>query len=119
MNVLEILDDKIQGKAVKGAKRSSQWGKVRRAHLKKYPTCRVCGSKKTLRVHHLIAFHIAPHLELEPRNLVTLCESSKTLNCHLVFGHLKNFRRTNPSCEVDVASWYIKLSTTGFALTDN
>jgi len=117
MNIIETIKDRIEGKAPKGARRSSKWPKVRNKYLKNYPKCRVCGATKLLRVHHKMPFHLFPKLELEPNNLVTLCETKKYgKNCHLLFGHLGNFRRVNPNCEVDVMTWYIKLSTDSFAL---
>jgi len=111
MNIIEQLKDRIQGKAPKGAKRSSKWSELRRRFLITHPRCGVCGATKTLRVHHIIPFHIAPDMELDPNNLVVLCENKKYgINCHLLIGHLGNFRRTNPSCRIDIATWNIKLS---------
>tara|TARA_Y100000310_G_C20433429_1_gene692576 strand:- start:51 stop:389 length:339 start_codon:yes stop_codon:yes gene_type:complete len=110
MNIIEQLKDRIQGKAPKGAKRSVLWRKVRKRHLKDNPTCAVCESKRRLQVHHKIPFHIAPHLELEPTNLVSLCENGKYgIVCHIAIGHLGNYRRTNPSCDLDIMIWNKKL----------
>ena len=110
MNILEKLNDRITGKAPKGSKRSSEWASARKEHLRISPYCAVCGSSKKVRVHHIIPFHIAPYLELDPTNLVTLCENKKYgINCHLLIGHLGNFRRTNPSCEIDIMVWNKKI----------
>ena len=112
MNIIEVLIDRITGKAPKGAKRSNKWRKVRKQVLKDNQMCAICGSKKTLRVHHLIPFHLAPDLELQKNNLVVLCENKKYgINCHLLCGHLGNFRRTNPNCEIDIMVWHKKLLT--------
>ena len=111
MNIVEKLKDRIQGKAPKGAKRSSHWSKTRKQVLALNRKCAVCGSKKTLRVHHIVPFHLAPDMELDPDNLVVLCENKKYgINCHLLLGHVGNFRRTNPSCEIDIMVWNKKLN---------
>jgi len=108
--MLEILKDRIQGKAPKGAKRSSKWRKVRKEHLKNNPRCAICNSKKKIEVHHIIPFHIAPDKELDMDNLMTLCENKKYgINCHLLVGHLGNYRRVNVSCKIDAITWNMKL----------
>lgn len=110
MNIIEKLKDRIQGKAPKGAKRSSNWSKVRKQVLQDNKKCAICGATFKLRVHHLIPFHLAPDLELELDNLTVLCENKKYgINCHLLCGHLGNFRRTNPNCEIDIMVWHKKL----------
>lgn len=73
------------------ATRSPKWQKVRKEHLEKYPACIACGRDKKLEVHHKIPVHIDPMLELDPANLVTLCADP----CHLLFGHLMNFKSYN------------------------
>ncbi len=87
---LRLLKDLIKGKPAH--LRSPHWGKVRKEHLKKEPVCQWCGGKKRLQVHHIIPFHVNPAKELDPRNLITLCEK-KGLDCHLEKGHLGNFRQ--------------------------
>jgi len=110
INVLKAIKDRLQGKASKGQRRSSKWRKVRKEHLAKKDECYICKSKNKLEVHHIVPFHIAPDLELEPSNLITLCENKKYgLNCHLLVGHLGNYRRINLNCEVDAMTWKIKL----------
>lgn len=110
MDIFEVIKDRIQGKAPKGAKRSSKWRKLRKRHLKAHPTCCVCGSKIKVEVHHLVPFHIAPDKELDLDNLMTLCERKKYgINCHLLIGHLGNYRRVNFSCQIDAMVWKLKL----------
>lgn len=110
MNIIKTLTDRIQGKAPKGAKRSSKWRKVRKIHLKANPTCAVCKSRKKVEVHHKIPFHITPDLELKETNLLSLCENKKYgLNCHLLIGHLGNYRRFNDDIEMDVFIWNRKI----------
>jgi len=110
LNVWQILKDRIQGKALKGQRRSSKWRKIRAAHIKKNPRCNCCGLKTKVEVHHIIPFSIAPDLELNPENLMTLCENKKWgINCHLLVGHLGNYRRINAAVAVDAISWRMKL----------
>ena len=89
--------------------RSPLWRKCRNNHLKKHPKCELCGGTDVLRVHHIQPFHIAPDLELEPDNLITLCERKKYgINCHFWYGHLGNWRLVNETCVEDVAKWHDK-----------
>jgi 5-methylcytosine-specific restriction endonuclease McrA len=81
--------DRVQGKAPKGARRHRTWRKVRAAHLFKFDSCAVCESTTKLQVHHIVPFHVAPGLELDPANLITLCENNKYgIRCHQLIGHL-------------------------------
>ncbi len=110
MDVFKVLKDRIQGKAVKGAKRSSKWRKTRKRFLSDNPTCFVCNSKKKVEVHHIIPFHIAPDLELKFENLMSLCENGKFgIVCHILLGHEGNYRKTNFTCERDATIWRKKL----------
>jgi 5-methylcytosine-specific restriction enzyme A len=89
MGIIKNIIDAVQGKAPLGEKRSPQWPKVRAEHLKKNPTCAVCDGTAKLEVHHIVPFHIDSTKELEPTNLLTLCESKENgINCHLAFGHV-------------------------------
>jgi len=108
------LKDLIKGKvALLDPARSGKWKGVRDAHLKVQPCCVICGGTKSLNVHHIQPFHLHPELELDPTNLITLCESGKKgLNCHLLIGHLGNFRNINPTSVTDSAIWADKLKVT-------
>lgn len=90
-----------------GAARSSQWAGVRAAHLAKEPACVACGGTSKLNVHHIKPFHIHPELELDPANLITLCNgSSGTIACHIRFGHWDNFKdKWNPDVRAEAALW--------------
>lgn len=89
-----------------GAIRSPQWSAVRAKHLLKQPSCQVCGATTNIEVHHIRPFHIHPQLELDDNNLITLCTGNKTINCHLRFGHLDNFRtKWNPNIVAESAEW--------------
>ena len=77
-------------------KRSGKWRTVRKAHLQVEPICAVCGGKKKVEVHHICPVHIDPARELDPENLITLCERGPgKLNCHLAVGHLGNYKKQN------------------------
>lgn len=100
-----------------GIKRSSKWRRVELAHLKIEPGCRCCrpgASAKGLQVHHIFPFHYVvqlgrPDLELDHRNLITLCESEKGKpgpNHHLLVGHLDDFKTANLRVVLDVTQTF-------------
>lgn len=101
--------EKSRAEKMFGAARSPEWGRVRREHLKKHPECIVCGGTKTCEVHHLRPFHTHPHLELDPKNLVTLCEGVGTFYHHLWIGHLGNYKSINEHCVEDAKLWREKI----------
>ncbi len=89
--------------------RSSQWTSVRAQYIEQHSTCEVCGSEDQLVVHHIKPYHLFPELELQPNNLITLCQSEKHgVNCHLWFGHLGNWTRFNPDVYRDARAWKVK-----------
>ena len=88
-------------------KRSSKWPKVRKAYLKKNPTCEACGRKNSLEIHHKIPFNLDHTLELEHSNLITLC--SKGMECHISWGHLGNYKYYNPNIEKDSKAFLHKV----------
>lgn len=71
--------------------RAGCWARVRKAHLEKEPHCAACGRAKDLEVHHVIPVSVDPSKECDPENCLTLCANP----CHLVFGHLMDYRRHN------------------------
>lgn len=85
-----------------GKKRSSLWPHVRRGFLKSHGVCEACGSTRKLEVHHVQPFHLRPDLELDPSNLITLCEA-KDRDCHLRLGHLLSWQSYNVSVRADAA----------------
>ena len=101
----------LQGKHPINVTRSTKWPTIRKHHLEANPTCALCGSSDNLEVHHVKPFHLNPDLELDPNNLITLCESSKGgVNCHLFFGHLGNYRTgVNANVKADAAEWSKKI----------
>jgi hypothetical protein len=110
MSILRQVTDAIQGKAPNGAKRSPQWEKVRNIYLKAHPFCAVCKATTKLEAHHIKPFHLYPELELDPNNLITLCETSNNgLICHLLIGHLGNYKSFNENVIADAEDWSLKL----------
>lgn len=81
--------------------RSGKWNSLRKNYLEKNSSCIACGTEKKLRVHHIEPVHINPARELEEDNLCTLCDT-----CHLVFGHLHNWTKFNPSVLKDSREHY-------------
>jgi len=79
-----------------GVKRSPKWASVRKRYLRAHPNCAVCGGTAKLEVHHIIPFNMAPEKELDEKNLITLCEGHKQINCHLVVGHGFDYKDYNP-----------------------
>ena len=89
--------DKLAGK-----KRSGKWPKVRDDFLRG-KACAACGNKKQLNAHHRIPFHLRAELELEPSNLIALCEDGPgKASCHFLFGHCgRDWKCYNPHVEED------------------
>jgi len=89
MSIVKTITEYLAGMPA----RSPRWSGVRGAHLKRNPTCAACGTRDKLEVHHIHPFHLFQNLELEPSNLLTLCETGG--NCHIMLGHLKNWKSYN------------------------
>lgn len=79
--------------------RSSKWPKVEKEFLRKNPFCAACATIHNLNVHHKVPFHIAPELELEESNLITLC-MSEDRHCHLLIGHGNSFKAYVPDVDI-------------------
>jgi 5-methylcytosine-specific restriction protein A len=84
------------------APRSPHWPACRKAHLAAHPTCAACGGTTHLQVHHKKPFHLHPELELDPANLITLCESPG-VDHHLHVGHLGDWKGFNPNVDRDAS----------------
>jgi len=91
-----------------GTPRSAAWKALRKKHLEENPCCIVCGSRTNAVPHHVVPFSVDPSRELDPANLVTLCES-RTFNCHLFFGHLKRWDRHNRHVVEDARLWRARI----------
>ncbi|HUO58023.1 MAG TPA: hypothetical protein VMV05_07580 [bacterium] len=81
-------------------KRSPLWPKVQEDFLKGHPACAACGAMTKLNVHHKFPFHYVvlsgrADLEIDPRNLITLC-TLPTMEHHILLGHLDNYQSYDP-----------------------
>src|SRR5437879_5670628 len=86
-----------------GLKRSARWPAKEAAFKKANPTCACCGKTypagRGIQVHHRRPFHDCilagrADLELDDRNLISLCETeagTETNDCHIACGHLGDF----------------------------
>jgi 5-methylcytosine-specific restriction endonuclease McrA len=110
MGILRTIAENIRI-AAPPKERSSRWPTIRKAFLASHGACACCGGTKLLEVHHIVPFHVDSDLELNPDNLITLCESaSDGIVCHLCVGHLGNYKNNNPEVVEDAARWLSKLS---------
>jgi len=93
-----------------GLARSSEWSRVQKEHLQREPACAACGYKgRKVQVHHIKPFHLHPQLELDPRNLITLC-AARGREHHLLIGHLDEWASYNENVRADVKRFYHKSS---------
>jgi hypothetical protein len=77
-----------------GRPRSSKWRGIRAFHLKYNQACVVCGEARYVEVHHILPVHVAPESELDPDNLVTLCDD-RAASHHFQIGHGGNWMYWN------------------------
>ena len=111
MGILKDIAQQTSGKIPKGTRRSSKWGKVRKQHLEENPSCAACGETKKLEVHHIKPFHTNPELELDPTNLITLCETaSKGIICHMNIGHNGDYKNCNENVIEDAKIMNLRLN---------
>lgn len=75
-----------------GKSRHPQWKKVRDYWLLNNPNCAACGTIENCCPHHIKPYWKFPELELDEKNLITLCNKN---NCHFYLGHLLNWRAWN------------------------
>ncbi|HLZ64251.1 MAG TPA: HNH endonuclease [Ktedonosporobacter sp.] len=91
-----------------GHERSPEWARVAQVHRLREPACVACGYRgKKLQVHHIKPFHLHPHLELDPENLITLCEA-RGREHHLLLGHLDAWDSYNEHIRADAKHFYRK-----------
>jgi 5-methylcytosine-specific restriction protein A len=84
--------------------RSPEWPRVRQEHLARHPRCEVCDRKRRIEVHHIVPYWVDRTLELEPRNLISLCRTH-----HFWFGHLGSWASWNPDVLLDATVWFLKI----------
>lgn len=111
------IKEKIQGKPF--SVRSSKWQTVRKNFLESHKTCAACGAEINLQVHHKKPFHIHPELELDEKNLITLCEEKGEAGCHLKIGHLGDWKSFNPNVEKDARKNLRELKNNKFGTTSS
>jgi hypothetical protein len=84
--------------------RSAKWSLAEQRHLATEPFCVGCriadGARMPVRVHHVFPFHVCvalgrPDLEIDARNLVTMCHGDGTPDHHRLIGHLDDFESMN------------------------
>jgi hypothetical protein len=103
--------------ALHGATRSEHWPAVERAFRQAHPRCAACpdgAPEVAVQVHHINPFHYVihvgrPDLELDPRNLIGLCEKEQgrpAQDHHLLIGHLGDFKQGNLVVAADAAGRY-------------
>ena len=97
--IVTAVKEAFKGKPFKV--RSSKWDGVRDSFISNHPTCAACGGDDNLQVHHIEPFHLTPEKELDPTNLIVLCEEDT--KCHLKIGHLGCWRNINPNVVEDAA----------------
>jgi 5-methylcytosine-specific restriction endonuclease McrA len=95
----------IFSKYLRYANRSPKWSSVRKKHLETNNKCAACGRTNKLEVHHIEPVHWKPEKELDPENLITLCDNP----CHLVFGHLMNYKSWNKDVVQDCSVYLNKV----------
>ncbi len=109
MSAVTTATDMMRMLADSGHRRSAKWHARRLVHLKRQRACLVCGSANPLwlEVHHKYPFHFVvelgrPDLELDERNLYTICDQHEDKH-HLLVGHLGDYRSYNPKLEYTLA----------------
>src|SRR6266704_2175619 len=118
--LLGLTGRRRRGQAVKVPHPFSGWLNRRRATLKRpdhrverehrlrEPACVACGYKGDgIQVHHIKPFHLHPHLELDPDNLITLCQVDGREH-HLLLGHLDEWASYNEHVRADAKHFYRK-----------
>lgn len=101
---------------VVAAERSGRWPTVRAACLESHPACEACGCKdEAMNVHHVEPFEYAPERELDPTNLITLCNKH---HCHLMIGHLGDYKAFNPNVRDDAARMLKRIKARPYSRED-
>lgn len=102
--------------------RSPEWPAVQKAHLNMQPNCIACKpgthTNEGLQVHHIFPFHYCielgrADLELDQRNLVTLCEKEEGHTAedhHLLIGHYGDFKSSNLNVKDDATHTFYNMT---------
>ena len=98
-------------RAYLGTPRVAGWAKLAKVHLRVYPACQVCGRRTNVVPHHKLPVSFRPDLELDPDNLVTLCNGHRSFGgCHQWVGHLGDPHSYNPDVMPDIDIWREKMA---------
>lgn len=99
----EINDHGAHEAALHGIARSPHWEAFKHEFSKLHPKrCAYCDSPIDVQLHHEEPFHLKPERELDPTNLIWLCEENGT-NHHLHVGHCEDWKKFNPRVREDCA----------------
>lgn len=91
-------------------RRSPRWPAIRQAWLRLHPECAACGQRDRVEVHHVDPVHVRPDRELDPTNLITLCEDGPGhTDCHLILGHCGHWSAWNPTVRADADRFRLML----------
>lgn len=97
----EISDYGAYEAAKHGVARSPHWESFKHEFSKTNSRrCAYCDSPIDVQLHHEQPFHINPQRELDPTNLIWLCEEVGS-NHHLHVGHCGDWKKFNPRVRED------------------
>lgn len=108
--LLDLLVVDVPPQPFLGKPRHRDWDEAAHAFLLKNPTCAACGTRKRLQVHHKKPFHLHPELELDPDNLIVLCDAPYH-HCHFIVGHSMDWTSFNPAVAEDAARQLERIRT--------
>ena len=102
--IIKFLKEKLGG-----IKRSSDWPKFKKEYEVTHPKrCALCNTDKQVELHHIFPVSLFPEKELDPENVVWLCEK---FSHHLFCGHLGSYRSYNKNVILDCKIWRNKILT--------
>lgn len=79
-----------------GVRDSYSYHKAMKKYLLNNPSCAFCGRTSKVDVHHKVPVSVCPERASDDTNMITLCRKPQ---CHLVVGHLGNFKKYNSKIE--------------------
>lgn len=86
--------------------RSPHWPAFRHAFIIAHPECSACGTRNALEVHHVDPISWGGEELPNPpeANCMTLCAA-----CHLLIGHLHDWKSKNAWARLDATTWRDKI----------
>ena len=102
--------------------RSPKWPSLERRLINEHPWCAACGKTldqlqaigARLTGHHIVPFHLNEARELDPANVICLCDAAgpgadRRDRCHWLIGHNgKSWGDSNPQVVADAAALFAK-----------